>query len=309
MNKEIKKNVKFIMPLVNGFLNIPIQKSGYDVENPYYGNSFLLRVFRELHFRLGLPFQSIWFNKKNIIDKKILFLAEALLTPKYIEWLHRKNPNSRIFILYGNKVNKNNNPNRLKRNWCSIWTTDLSDSEKYGLNFYGGLAYFSIYKVKKEKPKYDVFYVGKDKNRLEILLELEKSFTDLGLKTYFHITPARRWFVKSNEYYKPFIPYEKILKYLGQSKAILHLAKGAQTGITMRVMESLVYKIKLITDCKELIDYDFYNPNNIFILGKDDINKLPEFLNMPYRDVKSKLFNHMYFEDMVIEIINNFNKK
>lgn len=51
MNKFLD-DIRFIMPLVNGFVNEPLQESGYDIKNPYYGNSFFPRVLREMHFRL-----------------------------------------------------------------------------------------------------------------------------------------------------------------------------------------------------------------------------------------------------------------
>lgn len=297
------------MPLVNGFVNEPIQKSGYDIQSPYYGNTFFFRVFREIHFRLGLPLKSIWFNNANIIKKEIFFLSEALIIPDYLDWLHKKNPESKIIIFYTNKVNKKNNPDKLKRKWCSIWTCDRIDSEKYDLNLYDGIAYFKIYEVKKETPIYDIFYIGKDKGRLDDLLSLEKKFNNLGLNTYIHIVPEKRWFAKKNERYNSLMPYEQVLENLGKSRAILHLSQGAQNGITMRVMESLIHNIKLITDCTYLVNYDFYDKNNMFILGQDDISRLPEFINTPYIKVESKIFEHIYFEDMLKYIIENMDEK
>lgn len=308
MNKFLD-DIRFIMPLVNGFVNEPLQESGYDIKSPYYGNSFFPRVLREMHFRLGLPFKCIWFNNANITKKEILFLSEALIIPDYLDWLHKKNPDSKIIIFYTNKVNYNNNPNKLKRNWCSIWTCDKVDSEKYNLNLYDGVAYFKIYKVKKEEPIYDVFYIGKDKGRLDYLLSLEKKFNDLGLKTYINIVAERRWFSKRNKRYRPIMPYKEVLENLGKSKAILHLSQGAQYGITMRIMESLIHNIKLITDCSYLVNYDFYNENNIFILGKDDFNRLSEFMNTPYEKVDAKVLEHIYFEDMLKYIVKNVNEK
>lgn len=66
MNKFLD-DIRFIMPLVNGFVNEPLQESGYDIKSPYYGNSFFPRVLREMHFRLGLPFKCIWFNNANVL--------------------------------------------------------------------------------------------------------------------------------------------------------------------------------------------------------------------------------------------------
>jgi hypothetical protein len=77
----------------------------------------------------------------------------------------------------------------------------------------------------------------------------------------------------------------------------------------MRIMESLIHNIKLITDCSYLVNYDFYNENNIFILGKDDFNRLSEFMNTPYEKVDAKVLEHIYFEDMLKYIVKNVNEK
>ena len=293
--------VRFIMPL-HGFYNQLIQEAGYDIRNPYKGNAFWLRIFRELHFRLNLPLKSIWYNKENITDKEFIIVYEPLVIPDYMEWLKRKNSRSRIILSYINKVNARNNPALFKDEWCSKCTGDIEDSVKYGIHLYEGISYFRKYEVNKEIPIYDIFYVGKDKGRLTELLQLEGQFHKLGLKTYFHIVPGRKWFYKPNKIYKPFMPYNQVLKTLGKTKSILHLLNGGQDGITIRVMEALVFEIKLITDNPKLMQYDFYNPNNIFVLGIDDMEELPEFLSKPYTPVQSKLFEKMYFEDMIQEM-------
>lgn len=61
-----------------------------------------------------------------------------------------------------------------------------------------------------------VFYIGKDKGRLDYLLSLEKKFNDLGLKTYINIVAERRWFSKRNKRYRPIMPYKEVLENLGK---------------------------------------------------------------------------------------------
>ena len=79
--------------------------------------------------------------------------------------------------------------------------------------------------------------------------------------------------------------------------------EGAQNGITIRIQESLIHKVKLITDDVNIVKYDFYNPNNIFILGRDNMNGLKDFLDTPYEDVKSDFFKHAYYDQMIDEIV------
>lgn len=100
------------------------------------------------------------------------------------------------------------------------------------------------------------------------------------------------------------MPYEECLKYLGMSRSILYLGFGSQECLTIRIQESLVHQIKLITDCSWIKKYDFYNSNNIFILGEDDMKDLPRFLNTPYESVTADILKHIYLDELLEEVIS-----
>ena len=293
--------IRFIMPL-HGFYNQLIQKSGYDIKNPYTGNALYKRVFREICFRTKFLNKENWYNKENITDKKYIIVFDPLITPDYMNWLVKNNPQAKVYLVYINKVTSANDANNYDKRSICIWTGDREDSEKYHLNYYDGVSYFKVCKVIKSEPVYDIFFVGKDKGRLDQLLEMKRSFEELGLKPYFHIVAERRLQLKRSSHYQKFLPYDEVLKTIGKSRAILYLSNGAQDGITIRVMESLIHHVKLITDNAGLKHYDFYDPNNIFILGERDIKELPDFVRSPYKEVHSKYLNKIYFEDMIQEI-------
>lgn len=291
-------NIRFILPH-HGWTYKFIKKEGFDVRDPYIGNALIPRIFREIFFRLNLPGKAIWYNKENLEHDKTIFIYESLIIPNYIKWIHDNTKNCRIILFYSNPVSASVNPNLIDDEWCEKWTVDTSDADKYGLRLYEGGGYFSQWTVDKKMPSIDVFYVGKDKRRLEKIQSLKKQFEDLGLKTYFHITAERGFQRKKDKYHQPFMPYEEVLKVMGKTRAILHLSDGCQKGITMRIAESLLHEIKLITDDKDIVNYDFYHPNNIFVLGLNDMSKLPGFLNLPYTHVESTFYERPYFEDMV----------
>lgn len=294
--------IRFIMPL-HGFYNQLIQKSGYDIKNPYVGNKIYFRIFRELAFILKNSNKEFWYNKENITDKKIIVVFDPLITPDYIEWLFKKNPQSKIYLIYINKVTAKNIPSKYNKDMVSIWTGDKADSEKYELNYYDKVSYFRVCHIKEQNLIYDIFFVGKDKGRLEQLLKMKQAYESLGLRVYFHIVAEKKWSLKINHHYKKFMPYEDVLKYIGQSKAVLYLSSGAQDGITIRVMESLIFRKKLITDNLGLKNYDFYDPRNIFLLGERDESEIKDFLNSPYVNVESEYMKDIYFEDMMKYII------
>lgn len=298
-------NVLFILPK-HSFTWSQIVDARFKAHAPYRGgNDIFLRILRELHFRMKLPRRSIWYRPiKGEYD--VFFFFSDLITPEYVEWLHEQYPRAKYIMFYMNNCNAATNPDKFRFDYLKLWSGDVNDCQKYHLNIAPKiLAYSRSWVVNKETPEYDIFFVGKDKGgkRLSQLLDLEAKFQALGLTTYFHMVAEHRYDRYKNRYYKDFMPYEKVLEYLGKSKAILYLGYGSQECVTLRVQESLIHKIKLVTDCAWLRQYDFYNPNNIFIIGEDKLEKLPGFLNSPYVEVKTDLLNHIFIDELLETII------
>ena len=284
-----------------------LHDEGLKTQPPYYGNRlFFLRALRELHFRLNLPLKKIWYQPiNNRYD--IYFLFADTVTPEYVEWLHQQHPSSKYIMCYMNSVNKKTNPAKFRYDYLKLWSGDVNDCRKYGMNQikYSG-AYCRNWIVNKIRPEYDVFFVGKDKGmkRLDMLLDLKEQFESMGLKTYFHIVAEHRYDRYRNLHYKAFIPYEECLQFLGKSKSILYIGFGSQECVTIRIQESLIHQIKLITDCSWIKKYDFYNPHNIFLLGEDNLSDLPHFLNTPYESVDADILKHIYMDDLLREVIS-----
>ncbi|MBR5637805.1 MAG: hypothetical protein IKW81_12840, partial [Pseudobutyrivibrio sp.] len=65
--------------------------------------------------------------------------------------------------------------------------------------------------------------------------------------------------------FEPFKP-EEIRDMVKNSKAVIDLAHIKQQGLTMRTMETLGIKRKLVTNNIYLKDYEFYNESNDLIL-------------------------------------------
>jgi 1,5-rhamnosyltransferase len=82
------------------------------------------------------------------------------------------------------------------------------------------------------------------------------------------------------------------------------LVETGQTGVTLRIVESIVNGIKLITNNSRIEGYDFYSPDNIFILGKDNLEDLPVFLDKPYKPLPSSLIEEYFVDFGVYQILN-----
>lgn len=276
------KNDSLIITAKRGYTTQGLRKVGYTVLYPYRDKTFLGRCLREVWFRLGLP-ESVWYNKAvTKLEPKHITVQDPQITRAYLLWLQKKFPDITLHFQYDNLVGRARHlrPDQIPEG-IDASTYDAADSEKYGLRLRGSGGYFPDYIGKKRPTKYDVFFVGKDKGRGEYLMDLQKQMQELGLKTKFIITADGR-FSKRKPYYSRSIPYEKVIEYDNESRAILNVTMPGQVGATMRDYESVYNQVKLITTNPHIRDFDIYKEENVFILGERDLSELPAFLEAPF---------------------------
>ncbi len=300
-----RENTIFIMAST-GYKRKSIEEEGMRVFSPYHGDKLLFRIFREACFRLPVLPKAIWYNKRILAEEGIHFIniIDVNITEHYLAWVRKKCPETQINYLYNNMVGKARNitPERIPDN-IRVWTYDDYDSRKYKIRLTKKYWIYEMMLRAKQRPEFDVFFVGSDKGRGERLLQLEKNLHDLGLKTKFIIVKDGRLSRKKAYYQKP-IPYEQVLDYDSKSRAILNVTMKNQEGVTMRDMEAVAIGVKLITTNKNIVRKDLYNRNNVFILGRDKLENLPEFIKGEYIDILPGIKNDHTFESMMDEITN-----
>ena len=85
--------------------------------------------------------------------------------------------------------------------------------------------------------------------------------------------------------------YADVISMEIKSKCILDIVQPGQRGITWRPLEALFYRKKLITNYKNIKNYDFYRKENIFILGEDNMSIIKSFINSEYVEIPSNIVN------------------
>lgn len=96
-----------------------------------------------------------------------------------------------------------------------------------------------------------------------------------------------------------FIAYEEYLCYLSKSRAILDIDKCDGVGCSLRAMEAIFYHKKYITNNVYIVNENFYDKRNIFILGVDEIGKLKEFIESPYAELPQEIVDYYRIENWI----------
>ena len=251
----------------------------------------VLRAVRRLWIKFHLPFQYIWYGDwKNHLDEyDMIILHGTWLAEDIPHWIKKKtkktNSELKLIWWYWNHVISADHPNRVSGKDCEKWSFDQGDCEIYNMK-YNTQYYFATYQLPTTKVVTDVCYLGTDGGRKEKLIALQKQLEEHNITTDFRIlvqnipdTPE-----KGITYFTEKVDYIDNLRQIGQSKAIVEILREGQSGQTLRPLEAMFHKKKLITNDLQIVEYDYYCPENIFVLGLDDMQRMPEFLNTAYRE-------------------------
>ncbi len=295
------------------FLNRKSATEFYNNERNKYPNVTATNIFRRTgplgHLlrkslaTLRLPGLSFFLNdwKHHIADYDLFILSASRYSREIAKYIREKS-DKKIIHWYWNPVSTTDvKPDKIRGYDCEFFSFDRDDCNRYGLH-YTSTYYFSTIRLPENEITNDIYFLGADKGRLNQLLELKKIFEEQGLKVEFHIVKSSNSPKTENYVFQPEVPYTKVLEGISKCRAILDYLQAGQAGMSQRPMEALFHKKKLITNDIDIDKSDFYHKNNIFILGKDDIGSLKEFMNSPYIDMDNKIVEKYDFENWLKQL-------
>lgn len=274
-----------------------MQNDGCTVLQMYKPIPKPFKVLRRLYYKVKIPGFRIWLNKlpKDIADKKVFIVYASNYSREYVKMLREKT-NATIYFWYNNIIETDGIFHEHLRVQNFIPSSfDECDCQRFQM-YHNTQYYFSSIHLPDLPICYDVSCICKDKGRGSILLNLEKHLNSLGLKTYFHICRDNTSSKSSGIDYKPQIPYEEVLKIIAQSKVIVDLTQDKQNGLTLRPLESIFFKKKLITNNKNIENCGFYNKNNIYIIDIRNIQIPAAFFLSPYEEIEKDYVSYYDFK-------------
>ena len=181
-------------------------------------------------------------------------------------------------------------------------TFDPLDAKKYGI-YFRPLFYTNGFDQPTDPAyTYDLSFIGtvhSDRYRIVRAL-LEQLPSDTRTFVYLYLQAPwmydlRRLFTNTVDGAKRedfnFAPLSKEVvqaTFFG-SRAVIDIEHVNQHGATMRTMEALGSKRKMVTTNVTLRDYDFYNPLNIQIIDRNAPCLKKEFLRTPYQAVPEEI--------------------
>lgn len=182
----------------------------------------------------------------------------------------------------------------------SAFTFDLNDAKKYKMKFVNQFYFFNYNGVSQlSDTSMGALFIGREKGRLPLLVKLASSLNQIGCAINFRVfvdSESDASEVPNSWKTRDFIDYEKVLELVAEATVVVDFVKENQTGITLRSMEALRYKKKIITNNPTLCNSKFYNNKNVFYFSEDanDPTALRKFINIEYDDTRDEYFKSLY---------------
>lgn len=221
-----------------------------------------------------------WGSWKNEIDMYDAIIVRDGMPTYIVNSIHKRWPDKKIIVYFGNIIRDSSQKQYLefaKGITKYIFTFDYGDSQHYLIE-YARMPF--TYEVTRSKNQNEsVYFFGRDKGRKTQINEIKNVLEQQGISVDFTIV--------ENE--SQFQTYQEIFDRTSQSKAILEITEIRQNSFSLRVLEALFLQKKIITNNLEIKNTNFYMPNNIFIIGFDDVNLIKEWYNIPYQKIPDEI--------------------
>ena len=208
-----------------------------------------------------------------------------------------------------------NNPNALSisKEFDKVFTFDLTDSHEMGWTYRPLFFINDLLDIRRKRTN-DVLYIcSLHSQRVDVLNKLKKICEKKGLTLHSHmyskklIYYKRKYLNKKEEYINSSdrdvsfhsLSIKDSYKLYGNSKVVVDFTHPGQTGYTMRTIECVGNKCKLVTNNEFIKTADFYDPHNVYIYSGTNVSIPEEFITQPYTEVDSGLYKYYSLEGWV----------
>lgn len=223
----------------------------------------------------------------------------------------------RIFYTWDSFYNQSHGLKILKY-FHKRFTFDKEDSVKYNIGFrplYFTDKYREIYDNESKKD-IDVLFLGTaHSDRYIISNKVGDWCKENNLNTYSYYYMQGRWVYFYKKFFdKTFYDFDfsklsfkglklnEIIELYSNTNVILDISHPGQSGLTMRTFEAIGAGKKLITTNKNIKDYPFYDPDNIFLISRDEVVLVKEFFSKKYKPLSLELYNRCSIDGWIEDI-------
>lgn len=215
----------------------------------------------------------------------IFVIKGECLSQGAIDKIKSKNPNSKWVLYLWDSIVRIPQSKITAKNFDKVYSFDRADCLENKEFIFNPLFFRREYDRRlygEMEVKFDLYFLGwYHSDRLKLVKKIVnfckreglhyKVILYTGYMNYLlHKLVGKE--LKGNKEYLIFksITAKMNLELIMKSKATLDIAHPQQTGLTMRTIELLGAQKKIITTNSDIVNYDFYDPQNILVIDREN---------------------------------------
>ncbi|GHT14742.1 hypothetical protein FACS189415_4320 [Bacteroidia bacterium] len=283
----------------------------------------LYRIFKKSK-SINKIFFPLFINKKSInLDEIPVFIFYEFnsisCNKAFLIYLKKLYPNLKTVLYLTNSVGKGNAKvvdiiNQNNSLYDIIITYIKEDAQKYNITYYQWF-YSAMNKENVDGKEYDLYFLGGDKGRIDLIREIAEKCECNNLKYKIAVVGANNNNIDDCvTYLSHSVPYSEYLQNIQKSKCVLELVPNSILSCTLRTAEAIACNVKLLTNNTNLKNDEIYNPAQMSIFTSvDDID-----MDFIIKDTGIQLFNKpdmlsprhffRFLENNLFEHANRFRK-
>lgn len=328
----MKKRVLFISPKFFNYEKVmknAIEKLGFSVD--WYDDcpttSKIFRAVSRVNRNLVKQYVAKYFEKivSEISQKDYdYFLLVAGMSfsfqPEMIATLRKMFPSARFVVYCWDSVKNLNGVNDVFKYFDNIYSFDRKDVNLYDNITFVPLFYHEIYEKIPQSNlpiEFDYSFIGTaHPKKYRLINEMDaklaphfaNKYIDLFmpsvLKFVYHKLFSKDYkYAKLSDFNTEKLSHDEILDVVAKSLFILDAPQDGQDGMTIRTIEMLGAKKKLITANEDVVNYDFYRPENVYVY-KGEFDFEHPFFTKPYKDLPLEIYKKYSLENWAKVLLN-----
>lgn len=253
-------------------------------------------------------------------DYDFVFIIKLECMPLDILHALRAKLNRARFIYYSwDSVRNNPNFRGAASSFDALYTFDSEDASHDSRLKLRPLFFLNEYRQLPALPlKYDLCFVGTvHSDRYTLLCKIRDIAQRTGKSLNFYmfvphkaiyrirriVSPAF-WRSTQSEFAFSPLPKKEVHRLIAESRAILDFQHPGQTGLTMRTIEMIGARRKLVTTNALVRRYEFFRPENILVIDREHPELDPAFFETPYQELPHDLYEKYSLDGWLREIFS-----
>ena len=167
--------------------------------------------------------------------------------------------------------------------------------------------YFDMPEESVSVNENEVLYVGVYiKDRIQSLIRVVNALSQYDLTLNINLFYGRKtppFFNPHITFFSKGLNYAQYLTLTKKATVLLDIKTVDHNGLSFRIFEAIKYQKKLITDNKSIKLYDFYHPNNFYVVENDLFEGLSDFLESDFVPLSEDIRQKYSFSNWVKNIL------